>query len=262
MSAVKALVLRAAGTNCDRETVHALELAGARVETMHVSRLADEPARLDRFGILVIPGGFTYGDDVGAGRILAFELRHRLGEAIERFGADGRLVLGICNGFQVLVQMGLLPGIDGVTDRGALTLTDNDSGKFECRWVTLECRSPHGIFCPLGRRLRMPVAHAEGKVVVADESVVDQLEAAGQIAFVYVDPDGGSAVYPYNPNGSVSAIAGVTDPTGRVLGLMPHPERNVILSHRSRSIRSRTPEGADGRVFFEGAVAYAREVAV
>ncbi len=262
MSAIQALVLRAAGTNCDREAVHALELAGARAETMHVSRLIEDPDRLDRFGILVLPGGFTYGDDVGAGRILALELRQRLGEALERFVAEGRLVLGICNGFQVLVQMGLLPGLDGVRERGALTLTDNDSGRFECRWVTLECRSPHGIFCPPGRRLRMPVAHAEGKVVPSEGSVVERLEAAGQIAFVYVDPAGGPAVYPHNPNGSISAIAGVTDPTGRVLGLMPHPERNVMLNPRSRTTRSPRHDGADGRVFFEGAVAYAREVVV
>ncbi len=254
MSGPRAIVVRAAGTNCDRETAHALELAGARVETVHVGRLAERPRSLEEYGILVLPGGFSYGDDVASGRILALELERRLGDALLRFVDDGRIVLGICNGFQVLVRMGLLPG-----KAGRATLTDNDSGRFECRWVTLRAGPGASIFCPPGTLLEMPVAHGEGKFLVESPGVLAKMEAGSQVAFVY-EGDG----YPANPNGSVAGIAGVADPTGRVLGLMPHPERFVHPWQHPTWTRHRgdSKDRADGRVVFEGAVHFAREVSV
>ncbi|MBI4615877.1 MAG: phosphoribosylformylglycinamidine synthase I [Planctomycetes bacterium] len=258
MSRVRAIVLRAAGTNCDRETVHALELAGARAERVHVARLAEKPALLSSCQILVLPGGFTYGDDTGAGRILGLELERRLGEPLSRFVESGRLVMGICNGFQVLVRMGLLPGFG----KGTVALTDNDSGRFECRWIVLESRSQKTVYCPPGERLAMPVAHGEGKFVVSDAETLARLEAEGQIAFVYSGKGTAPAGYPENPNGSVGGIAGITDATGRVLGLMPHPERHVHLYHHPDWTLPGEPRRPDGRLLFEGAVSFAsREVA-
>lgn len=244
MSAIerpRALVLRAAGTNCDRETVRALTLAGAEAETIHVERLVSGRASLDPFSILVVPGGFTYGDDLGAGVILATRLLTGLREALSDFVARGGLVLGICNGFQVLVRAGLLPG-PGM--EGTCTLAPNERRRFESRWVRLRAETN---LCPMlekGESLDCPVAHGEGRFCVKDADVLDTLRASGQIALRYVAPasvaaaagdGGGPAVpYPFDPNGSVESIAGICDPTGRILGLMPHPERNVEPHHAPR----------------------------
>jgi phosphoribosylformylglycinamidine synthase len=241
-SDVRVLVLRAAGTNCDAETVRAFELAGAAVERLHLNELARDPARLDEQRILVLPGGFSYGDYIAAGRVYAIELRHRLAEPLQRFVADGGFVLGVCNGFQILVELGLLEGSPGAPRR--FSLTDNASSRFECRWVTLReerCAVP---WLEPGRTLPAPVAHAEGRLVVRDQNVLEELRERGQIALTYVMPDNlapaGAAVetgsrscaldvpYPWNPNGSIANIAGLCDPTGRILGLMPHPERNLV----------------------------------
>lgn len=247
MSRAQALVLRTAGTNCDGETVEALRLAGAESQRVHLHRVLDEPARLDDVSLLVLPGGFSYGDDVAAGRVLGLELRHHLRSALDAFVARGGYVLGVCNGFQVLIETGLF---DTETDAGTTTrdvaLTDNASDRFECRWVTLREEDSACSWLSAGELLPCPAAHAEGRFVVRDTATLELLRARGQIALRYVTPEGGPASYPDNPNGSVDDIAGLCDPTGRVLGLMPHPERNVTPWHHPQWTR-RQAQGSPPR---------------
>ena len=253
---VKTMVLRAAGTNCDAETVYAFESAGAQVSRVHINELVRKEQSLSEFQILAIPGGFTYGDDVGAGKILANELKHKLSEDIARFVEQGKLIIGICNGFQVLVKAGILPGWREDATEQRCTLTLNDSGKFEDRWIYLEkeqntrCVFVEGI----EETLYFPVAHAEGKFVPADEEVLAKLERQGQVVFRYVDECGARASYPWNPNGSVGDIAGICDPTGRVFGLMPHPERHVLPTQHPRWTREGLQKQGAGRIIFENAV--------
>jgi len=244
----RVLVLRGPGTNCDEETAFAWRLAGADAETWHVSRVVGSPAALDSFQVLTLPGGFSYGDDLGAGRILATRLGTVLGDALRRFREREGLVLGICNGFQVLVKAGLLPG---TPEHGPATLTFNDSGHFESRWVGL---LPSAGLCPFlldDQPIELPVAHGEGKFLVSDSAALSALEASGQVVLRYASPDGKVASsYPANPNGSPGAVAGVCDPTGRIFGLMPHPERNVDPLHHPRWTRMGLGrEGAGLRIF-------------
>lgn len=255
---VKALVLRAAGINCDLETECALRLAGADANRAHINRLIAAPNTLDEYQILVLPGGFSYGDDVAAGKILANQIIHNLADALHKFIDDGKLVLGICNGFQTLVKTGILPG-DGteVLKPGSqsVTITDNDTGRFEDRWVYLEPAADRCVFIDKGRRIYLPVAHAEGKVTVRDDATLQRLKDAGHIAFRYVDDQGRPGQFPVNPNGSVDGIAGLADSTGRVLGLMPHPERFIYPTHHPRWTRRETTE-ADGLGIFKNAVKF------
>lgn len=247
MANVRALVLRAAGTNCDLETVHAFERAGAEVERLHVNRLRERPQELERFRVLAIPGGFTYGDDLGAGRVLANELRCHLAEPLARFVEGGGLVIGICNGFQVLVKAGLLPGAGG-----AATLAQNDSGRFECRWIHLESTTDRTPFLRKGDRLHLPTAHGEGKYI----------GPTGEVALRYVRADGAAAggEYPANPSGSAGDVAGVCDPTGRIFGLMPHPERHIEFHHHPRWTREGIgpDREGDGLRVFRNAVEHLR----
>ena len=213
------LVLRAAGTNCDRETAYAFERVGAKAETRHVNELLAEPELLHDYKILVIPGGFSYGDDVAAGRVLAVELRKRVVPEITKFvEEEGGLVLGICNGFQVLVKTGLLPGPGELGQR--VTLTHNESHRYQCEWVELDAPSDRCVFVKKGERYTFPIAHAEGRFI-APAATVNALRDEGQIVFRYRR----------NPNGSMGDIAGICDATGRILGLMPHPERNLEPWH-------------------------------
>jgi phosphoribosylformylglycinamidine synthase subunit PurQ / glutaminase len=223
------LILRTAGTNCDGETAYAFELAGARTEKVHINQLIREPGLLERFQILALPGGFSYGDDIAAGRILANQLAHHLRDALAAFIEAGKPVIGICNGFQVLVKTDLLPGpLAGRTGQ-TCTLTHNDSGRFVDRWVRLASRSRKCIWTADLQDVELPIAHGEGKFVPADDAVRRALWDADQVALVYAKADGSPAQgqSPDNPNGSVDDIAGVCDSTGLVFGLMPHPERYV-----------------------------------
>jgi phosphoribosylformylglycinamidine synthase len=259
MARPRAIVLRAPGTNCDDETASAWQRAGATAETWHINRLIDSPADLDRFQILTIPGGFSYGDDLGAGRILATRLAIVLGDALRRFHDRGGLILGICNGFQVLVRSGLLPG---GTSQSPATLAHNDSGRFEARWVTLAPRSGRSLFVSFSEPIELPVAHGEGKFLTAEPAELARLQAAGQIVLQYVDLAGRPALdYPANPNGSADGVAGVCDPTGRIFGLMPHPERFVEYWHHPRWTRRAANHRADGDglLIFRSAVNALRE---
>ncbi|MBN1125293.1 MAG: phosphoribosylformylglycinamidine synthase I [Sedimentisphaerales bacterium] len=261
MKNVQAIVLRAAGVNCDMETKYALELAGARADRIHINRLIENPDLPDQYQILVFPGGFSYGDDVAAGKILANQVMHHLAESIRRFVNEGKLVLGICNGFQVLVKMGILPGCSGLEfsfENQPVSITDNDCGKFEDRWIYLQPGTDRCVFLDENRRIYLPIAHGEGKVVTRDRSILERLQAEGHVAFRYVDAQGNTGNFPINPNGSMDSIAGLTDTTGRVLGLMPHPERFVHPTqhpHWTRLEESR----CDGMIIFDNAVRYVKE---
>ena len=259
MGVVKAIVLRAAGINCDMETEYALQLAGAQAQRMHINRIIRDKTLLDEFQIIVFPGGFSYGDDVAAGKILANQIVHHLYEPVRKFIGDGKLVLGICNGFQVLVKTGILPGGNSTGGQGNVTITNNDSGKFEDRWVCLEPQGDKCVFIEPGRQIYLPIAHGEGKVVTEDEATLDELRAGGHIAFKYVDQDGNDGDYPVNPNGSTDSIAGLTDTTGRVLGLMPHPERFVRSTQHPHWSRLGAGLKPDGTTIFDNAVKYVRE---
>jgi phosphoribosylformylglycinamidine synthase I len=263
MEKVKALVLRAAGVNCDLETQVAFESAGAAADRVHINRLIENPSMLDGFQIIVFPGGFSYGDDVAAGKILANQVVHHLTEPLHRFVEQGKLILGICNGFQVLIKTGLLPDLDGKAtpdiNNMPATLTDNDSGKYEDRWVYLQPGTTRCVFVDPKRRLYVPVAHGEGKIVAKDAETLERIKAGGHVAFRYVDENGNPGPFPINPNGSTDDIAALTDSTGRVMGMMPHPERFVRWTQHPRWTRLKQKDGTpDGMMIFNNAVNYVR----
>ncbi len=254
------LILRTAGTNCDQETAHAFELAGAKTEFLHINRLLEAPRLLEQFQILAFPGGFSYGDDIAAGKILANQIVHHLGDELRRFVEAGKPVIGICNGFQVLVKTDLLPGPLAGRIGQTATLTNNDCGRFVDRWIRLAPRSKRCIWTAGIAPLELPIAHGEGKLVPADPGVREALWANDQVALVYTREDGQAAngEFPHNPNGSIDDIAGVCDATGLVFGLMPHPERFVdSTQHYCWTSLPRAVEGA-GRQIFRNAVAHAR----
>jgi len=246
--------LRAPGTNCDVETAFAFEQAGAETSLVHVNRLIRGEQRLSDYQIMVIPGGFTYGDDIAAGKVLANELRLKLGEDVLRFIENGGLILGICNGFQVLVKAGILPGPANGSPP-LLTLATNDSSRFECRWVYLSVNKQSPCVFTRGMdRLYLPVAHAEGKVV-ADPKVLSELD----VVLYYTDEHGNTgAGYPCNPNGSVENIAGICDPSGRIFALMPHPERYIRGTQHPQWTRHGARQYGDGFQIFLNAVKWAK----
>jgi phosphoribosylformylglycinamidine synthase len=240
------------------ETAHAFENAGAKAERWHINRLLDDPELVTDFQILCLPGGFSYGDDVAAGRILANQIQHHLAEKLQQFKAAGRLILGICNGFQVLIKSGLLLDNDPALGPPA-TLTWNDSGKFEDRWVRLKVQGSKCVFLKGIDSMLLPVAHAEGKFVARDAAVLESLASDGQIVLKYrrLSGDEGAGVpYPDNPNGSIADTAGVCDATGRVFGLMPHPERHIDPTQHPRWTRGEAHDPGDGFQVFRNAVEY------
>ena len=248
------IILRAPGTNCDRETALAFERAGAQTEIVHVNRLLEKPDVLQRFQVLCVPGGFSYGDDIAAGRILAMQLSHHLAEPIRRFRDDDKLILGICNGFQTLIKAGVLAmGEDGP----AATLAWNDSGRFEDRWVALRTEGSKCVFLRGIERMVLPVAHAEGKFVPRDEQTLRRMETAGELVLRYAGDEPATELsYPANPSGSVAGVAGICDATGRIFGLMPHPERHIDPTHHPRWTRGEAGPAGDGLPVFLNAVSY------
>lgn len=252
----RVIVLRAPGTNCDEETAIAWERAGATAEVWHIGRLLEAPHAIDAFQILTIPGGFSYGDDLGAGRILATRLATVLDESLRRFHDRGGLVLGICNGFQVLVRSGLLPGTAGTGGvRVEATLTNNESGHYESRWIRLLPTPGRSPFITSSEPIELPVGHGEGMFVTRDSSHLAALHAAGQVVLQYADLDGRpTQEYPANPNGSLGSVAGVCDPTGRIFGLMPHPDRHFDPLQHPRWTRRGLADEGDGLRIFRNAV--------
>lgn len=237
MSGPPALVITAPGTNRDGEAAFALEQAGASVEVVSLAALAEQPRRLQQARLVAVAGGFSYGDALGSGRLFALEADAALGEGLREFVAAGRPVIGICNGFQMLIRSGLLVGPDA-----PLMLDHNQSGHFECRWVQLDAPSSQCVWTQnLDELLLAPVAHGEGRLR-ADAASLDLLERNGQVALRYAASSGVMAKgeYPANPNGSDHDIAGICDPSGLVLGLMPHPEDHVITRQHPQRTRGST----------------------
>jgi phosphoribosylformylglycinamidine synthase subunit PurQ / glutaminase len=287
---VKVIILRTAGTNCNEETAFAFSRLGAHVEQVHVKALISGVPKLSGYHILALPGGFSYGDDIASGRILANELRLKLAEDIKQFIGDGKLIIGICNGFQVLAKAGILPGLgwssssSNRTLAGARrTLTDvrmigqettlfyNDSAKFEARWVRLKVNNRCVWTRDMPSQIYLPVAHGEGKFIPREKKVLDALVSHDQIVLRYCAPGGGKPAYPDNPNGSVDDIAGISDTTGRVFGLMPHPERHFLFEQHPYWTRLKyqsvipakagiqNPIFGDGAKIFENGINYVKE---
>lgn len=258
MAQPRVLILRAAGTNCDLETAYAWEQAGAVTESLHVRTLIDDPARLPRYEVLTLPGGFSYGDDISAGRILAAQVERHVADELYRFVEAGKLVLGICNGFQVLVKLGLLPSSQTRTGWRDCTITYNDPRGFQDRWVRLRAGDTPCAFLERGRHYELPIAHGEGRVVFSSEAVLETVHANGRAALTYAEPaaDGGMAGLPRNPNASERDIAGLCDETGRVFGLMPHPERFIDRTQHPCWTSRPAEEAGDGLAMFRQAVAH------
>lgn len=260
---IKICILRVGGTNCDAETKAALDELGANAEILHLNKLVKGRGLLG-YDALVIPGGFSFGDHIRAGAILGKRMAVGLHQELRKFVGEGRPVLGICNGFQVLVESGLLPGFNGFSEHPQAALAINDSARYECRWVHLkhENRSKCIFTRKIrkGQKLFMPVAHAEGKFVFRkgeEAQCLQKLKENDQLVFRYCDGEGSYAEgkYPINPNGAFHDIAGICDPSGKIFGLMPHPER------ASRGIQlpnwtslEKVPERVDGMLIFESLV--------
>ena len=267
----KALVLYGYGLNCDYETAFALNKAGAEAVRVHTTDLLEDPDILWNYHLLAVPGGFSWGDEHGAGVILALRLKLALGSALQEFIAAGRLVIGICNGFQVLVNLGLLPGLAGRAGERLAALLPNDCGNFRDAWVHLKVTPSPCVFTRGLAHLELPIRHGEGKFYAAEE-VLSEIKARGQIALKYASADGAEAAgrFPDNPNGSLLDIAGLTDASGRVLGLMPHPEAHVSsLQHPTWTREKETwrrrgqpyPEQeGDGLAVFRNAVDYLQRI--
>ncbi|MEM7457137.1 MAG: phosphoribosylformylglycinamidine synthase I [Planctomycetota bacterium] len=251
-----ALILRAPGTNCDQETGYAFELAGGSATYVHINSLIENPQELAKHQILCLPGGFSYGDDIAAGRILASQMQRRLADVIGQFHSVGKLVLGICNGFQILIKSGFLIPPD---DQGlAATLTWNDSGRFIDKWVHLKADDEKCVFLKDIEHMYLPIAHAEGKFMTRTDALLQALSDSNQLALKYCRPNGsnGEVPFPHNPNGSTASVAGVCDDTGRIFGLMPHPERHIDGTHHPQWTRHGAKPEGDGLQLFRNAVNY------
>jgi phosphoribosylformylglycinamidine synthase subunit PurQ / glutaminase len=259
MTTPRVLILRAPGTNCDQESAFAFEKAGASVTPIHVNALLEHPAAIHEFQILCLPGGFSYGDDISAGRILGNQFRHHLCDVLREFKSQGKLILGICNGFQILVKSGLL--LPDHPSTPTATLAGNQSGKFEDRWVNLAVTGQKCVFLQGIESMYLPVAHGEGNFMARDAATLNALDANGQLCLRYAaaTSDSSEVPYPLNPNGAQKHVAGVCDESGRVLGLMPHPERHIDFTHHPRwTRRDHQPSHGDGFTLFVNAVKYFR----
>ncbi|MCM2359487.1 MAG: phosphoribosylformylglycinamidine synthase subunit PurQ [Geobacteraceae bacterium] len=272
MALAKALVITGNGTNCETEAAHACRLGGfdeARI--VHISELLAGDVRLDEFHFLNLTGGFLDGDDLGSAKAQANRLKHAKVDELEehlldqllRFIAAGKPVLGVCNGFQLMVKMGLLPGFDGNHLEQVATLTFNDCGRFQDRWVYLKCdpASPAIFTRGIERGIYLPIRHGEGKFVAASAAVLERIEEQKMAVLKYSDPGYHQPTmeFPLNPNGSENAIAGICDETGRIMGLMPHPEAFVHFTNHPRWTREELPEEGDGLILFKNAAEYVRK---
>ncbi|MFA7272108.1 MAG: phosphoribosylformylglycinamidine synthase I [Candidatus Omnitrophota bacterium] len=257
MKNVKVCVLRTAGINCDQETAFAFSKVGSQAELVHINDLIRQKNSLRDYQILALPGGFSYGDDIASGKVFANELKYKLEEELVRFIADGKLIIGICNGFQVLVKSGLLPGNNAFEQEASLII--NDSGKFEDRWVYLKNSGKCAWARNMPEMIYLPVAHGEGKFIVKDKTVFNRLKTNKQIVFRYCSAQGQPSGYPDNPNGSLDDIAGICDATGRILGLMPHPERHIASSQHPRWFNLKNKKEGDGREIFRNGVEYIKK---
>lgn len=256
----KVLVLTGYGINCDIEMQHAFDLAGAEAKRVHLTDLLNDKVKLADFQILSLPGGFSFGDDIASGKVLANMIKYNLGDQLQEFIEEEKLIIGICNGFQAMVKMGILPAFDGDYSRQDVTLTFNDSGRFENRWVHLKSNTTSKcVFTRDIKNIYLPVRHGEGKFVVKDPQVLERLKKNNHIVFQYVDINGNRAGYPQNPNGSIENIAAICDETGRIFGMMPHPEAFQHKTNHPAWTREELPEEGAGMAIFRNAVDYAKK---
>lgn len=271
MGKVKALILAGNGINCEMEMAHACRLAGCEeVDIVYIYDLLSGEIKLDDYHFLNLPGGFLDGDDLGSAKAMAHRLKYariagkgeRLEEAIHRFLKEGKVILGVCNGFQLMVKAGLIPALNGNYGHQQATLTFNDSGKFEDRWVYLKV-NPHSpcVFTKGLEGLYLPVRHGEGKFIPKDDQTLKELEEKNLIVLQYATEDYKTPTmdYPWNPNGSIAAVAGICDESGRLFGLMPHPEAYLYKINHPRWTREEVPEEGMGLAIFKNAVNYLRQ---
>ena len=263
-SQVKVLVITGVGLNCEKETAAAFASCGATAEQVHLNDLLNGKHSLKEYHILAFIGGFSFGDHLGSGTVFANRIKFRLAEELKEFVAAGKLVIGICNGFQTLTRLGLAPALDGQYLTQQVALAHNDSGVFRDDWITLKAdpESPCVFTKNIGT-IRLPIRHGEGKFI-AEADVLDRIEKAHLAAVRYCAPDGSAPNgFPENPNGSLNDIAGICDETGRVFGLMPHPEAFLSPFNapdwQTAKHKGELPDWGEGRVIFENAVNYAAE---
>jgi len=255
----KILVLTGYGINCDYETQHAFNLVGGDAKRVHINDLIDKAENLDDYHIIAFPGGFSFGDDISSGKVLANKIKFNIFEEVQKFIDDGKIIIGICNGFQSMVKLGILPAFERNYKRQTVTLTFNDSGRFEDRWVYLKSNpKSRCIFTKNIGVIYLPVRHGEGKFV-ASNMFLQRLNKNNQIAFWYVDEKENPAGYPWNPNGSLENIAGICDETGRIFGLMPHPEAYLYRTNHPRWTREKISDEGMGVKVFRNAVEFIEE---
>ena len=262
----RVLILTGYGINCEEETAYAFEKAGALSFVVHINEIIKTPDILQNYQIFVFPGGFSYGDDTGAGKAMANKIKNNLVDEFRAFTERDTLMLGICNGFQVMANLGIVPAIDNILDKAEISLEFNKTFRYECRWIDLNITDSPSVFTKGITRLRVPVAHGEGNFY-AQEKYLSEIEKRGLVAMRYAKPDGSPAgrEFPYNPNGSVNDIAAVCDKTGRIMGMMPHPERNILftqldnwtyLKEKAKREGAVPNEESEGIAIFMNAVKY------
>jgi len=252
MRKMRVAILQIEGTNCEDESYLAFKEMGQDVEYVHLNLIKNGKKKIENYDILFIPGGFSAGDYVRAGAIFAARLRAIAMKDIKRFVDEGKIIMGVCNGFQVLIELGLLPGVDGISERPDAALMINDSNRFECRWTYLRKENDSIFTSEVPELISLPVAHAEGKFVT-DIKTLEKIKENGQIVFRYVKPDGTKATYPWNPNGSMEDIAALTNVYGNVLGIMPHPERAFFPYQHPDWMRNEREHG-DGYYIFKSII--------
>ena len=249
---MKVAILQMEGTNCEEESYNSFLELGFDVEYLHINLM--KKRGLEDYDILFIPGGFSAGDYVRAGAIFASRLKALAWRDLKNFVDEGKIIIGICNGFQVLIELGLLPGVDGISDEPQAALMVNESNKFECRWTYLKKERKTIFTRSVKDIISLPVAHAEGKFV-APKRIIDKIEENKQVVFRYVSSNGGKAEYPWSPNGSINDIAGIVNPEGNILGMMPHPERAFYWYQMPNWTRKRRRHG-DGYYIFKSVLDY------
>ncbi|MCP4133217.1 MAG: phosphoribosylformylglycinamidine synthase I [bacterium] len=267
MAKPRTIVLTGYGINCDDETSYAFEKAGAEARIVHINDLIENPGQLDEYQVFAFPGGFSYGDDTGSGKALANKIKINLIDELKRFTERDTLMLGICNGFQVMVNIGVIPALDGFTGEAEAALEHNKTFRYQCRWVDLKIeKDSPSIFTKGIDSLHIPVAHGEGNFY-APEKVLNTIEEKNLVSMRYINSEGETAggEFPYNPNGSVNDIASLCDATGRIMGMMPHPERGIFFTQRDdwtllkeqyKREGKPVPEESDGMIIFRNAVNY------
>ncbi len=265
-SKIPVLIVTGYGLNCEAESKYAWELAGGSPNLVHFNDLLETPTRLLDYAALMFIGGFSYGDHMTGGHVMALRFRHRMSGEIAAFIEKGRLILGVCNGFQIMVKLGLLPGLDRQYLDQKLALMQNDCGFFQNYWATLRFEPQSRCVFTRGLgTMPLPVRHGEGKIFSLDRDLIDRLEAEGCVACRYVDPATGAAAtrFPHNPNGSVHSIAGLCDPTGRIFGLMPHPEAYLYPENHphwdSQKLSGSQPPQGLGLQIFQNAIDFLRQ---